>query len=59
MTPDSKPQLASGVSGKTVQEYIDETPVWADATPVLYSPITNMQWLMGGICKAGRPYHKD
>jgi MFS transporter, putative metabolite transport protein len=54
MTPDSKPPLASGVSGKTVQEYIDETPVWADATPVLYSPITNMQWLIWGLAAAGK-----
>jgi hypothetical protein len=43
MIPESRPPLSSGVSGKTVQEYIDETPVWADATPVLYSPITRMQ----------------
>ncbi len=42
MTPDSTPPPPPGVSGKTVQEYIDETPVWADATPVRYSPITDM-----------------
>ena len=54
MTPDSKPPRASGVSGKTVQEYIDETPVWADATPVLYSPITDMQWLIWGLAAAGK-----
>ena len=53
MTPDRKPPRASGVSGKTVQEYIDETPVWADATPV-YSPITDMQWLIWGLAAAGK-----
>lgn len=54
MTPDSAPPPPRGVSGKTVQEYIDETPVWADATPVLYSPITKMQWLIWGLAAAGK-----
>jgi MFS transporter, putative metabolite transport protein len=54
MIPESRPPLSSGVSGKTVQEYIDETPVWADATPVLYSPITRMQWFIWGLAAAGK-----
>ena len=37
-----------------MQEYIDETPVWADATPVHFSPITNMQWLIWGLAAAGK-----
>jgi MFS family permease len=50
MTPESTPPIPSEGSGRsvqnyTVQGYIDETPVWADATPVRHPPITNMQWL--------------
>jgi hypothetical protein len=43
MTSDSTPRRHSGAAARTVQDYIDETPRWADATPVRYSPITNMQ----------------
>src|SRR5437764_7130302 len=48
------PTPASARTGKTVQEYIDETPVWADATPVHYSPITGMQWLIWWLAAAGK-----
>src|SRR5258708_3998368 len=54
MTPDSAALASIGLSGKTVQEYIDETPVWADATPVYYSSLTNMQWLIWGLAAAGK-----
>src|SRR5260370_35663680 len=54
MTSDSTPRRYSGASGKTVQDYIDETPLWADATPVGYAPITNMQWLIWGLAAAGK-----
>jgi putative MFS transporter len=54
MTPDSTPPAPGEVSGKTVQEYIDETPVWADATPVQYSSLTNMQWFIWGLAAAGK-----
>jgi MFS family permease len=40
--------------GKTAQDYIDETPMWADATPVPFYPITNMQWLIWGLAAAGK-----
>src|SRR2546430_10428297 len=54
MTSDSPPSRRSGVSGRTVQDYIDETPLWADATPVGHAPITNMQWLIWGLAAAGK-----
>jgi putative MFS transporter len=54
MTLESMPPVHAGASGRTVQEYIDETPVWADATPVPYSPMTNMQWLIWGLAAAGK-----
>jgi putative MFS transporter len=54
MTPERTPPVSSGASGKSVQDYIDETPVWADATPVRYAPMTNMQWLIWGLAAAGK-----
>jgi len=48
------PTPASARTGKTVQEYIDETPVWADATPVHFAPITGMQWLIWWLAAAGK-----
>jgi putative MFS transporter len=54
MTADNTPSVPSTPPGKTVQEYIDETPVWPDATPVHYSPITKMQWLIWGLATAGK-----
>ncbi len=54
MSTDSISPGASGEPGKTVQDYIDETPMWADATVVRYSPMTNMQWLIWGLAAAGK-----
>jgi MFS transporter, putative metabolite transport protein len=54
MSSDSTSPSPLRTPGKTVQEYIDETPVWADATPVHFSPITNMQWLIWGLAAAGK-----
>jgi MFS transporter, putative metabolite transport protein len=54
MTSDSTPPRRSGVAGRTVQDYIDETPLWADATPVRHAPITQMQWLIWGLAAAGK-----
>ncbi len=54
MTSDSTPRRRSVAAGRTVQDYIDETPRWADATPVRYSPITSMQWLIWGLAAAGK-----
>src|ERR1700741_4341682 len=47
--------LESALSiGRSVQDYIDETPVWADATPVGHAPITNMQWFIWWLAAAGK-----
>jgi MFS transporter, putative metabolite transport protein len=54
MTANNSPPAPVQTSGKTVQEYIDETPVWADATPVRYASLTNMQWLIWGLAAAGK-----
>ena len=54
MTVENTPPGRGGATPKTVQEYIDETPMWADATAVRYSPMTNMQWLIWGLAAAGK-----
>jgi putative MFS transporter len=54
MSADSNPPAASGAPGRTVQDYIDETPMWADATAVPYAPMTYMQWLIWGLAAAGK-----
>jgi MFS family permease len=52
-TPQALPPQASA-PGRTVQDYIDETPAWADATPVRDAPMTAMQWLIWGLAAAGK-----
>src|SRR3954463_7615308 len=54
MTVENTPPGRGGAVPRTVQEYIDETPMWADATPVRYSSLTNMQWLIWGLAAAGK-----
>jgi MFS transporter, putative metabolite transport protein len=41
-------------AAKSVQEYIDETPVWADGTAVPSSPMTQMQWRIFTLACAGK-----
>ena len=54
MPSDSTPPRRRAVGGRTVQDYIDETPLWADATPVGHAPITRMQWLIWTLAAAGK-----
>jgi MFS transporter, putative metabolite transport protein len=39
---------------KTVQEYIDETPLWSDGTTIPQVPMTIMQWQIWGLATAGK-----
>lgn len=39
---------------RTVQEYIDETPRWADGTPSAVTPMTGMQWRIWTLASAGK-----
>lgn len=39
---------------KTVQEYIDETPNWADGTQLTDAPMTVMQWRIWALATAGK-----
>src|SRR5215469_10558850 len=54
MTPESPPPAPREGAGRSVQDYIDETPLWADATPVGHAPITNMQWFIWWLAAAGK-----
>jgi hypothetical protein len=38
---------------KSVQEYIDELPAWADGTSLSSAPMTSMQWLIWSLAAAG------
>src|ERR1700727_1568802 len=56
----SRPISAASVSAeqtanyKSVQEHIDELPVWADGTTLPAAPMTNMQWLIWSLAAAGK-----
>jgi putative MFS transporter len=39
---------------KSVQDYIDEAPVWQDGTPLSMAPITAMQWRIWCLATAGK-----
>ena len=39
---------------KSVQDYIDEVPVWSDGTQLQSSPMTAMQWRIWGLAAAGK-----
>jgi MFS transporter, putative metabolite transport protein len=40
--------------GKSVQEYIDELPVWPDGTRLKSAPMTRMQWRIWSLAAAGK-----
>lgn len=39
---------------KSVQEYIDERPMWADGTSLPSIPMTRMQWRIWSLAAAGK-----
>jgi MFS transporter, putative metabolite transport protein len=47
-------QRHSSVSGKTVQDYIDEMPTWPDGTPLPNTPMTRMQWAIWSLAAGGK-----
>ena len=42
------------VTARSVQDYIDETPYWADGTVAPFSPMTTMQWRIWFLASAGK-----
>src|SRR3954469_2932897 len=41
-------------SARSVQDYIDENPVWSDGTAAPAAPLTSMQWRIWGLATAGK-----
>src|SRR5271154_6242350 len=39
---------------KSVQDHIDELPMWADGTRLQSPPMTGMQWLIWSLAAAGK-----
>jgi MFS transporter, putative metabolite transport protein len=39
---------------KSVQDHIDELPMWADGTPLRAPPMTGMQWLIWSLAASGK-----
>jgi putative MFS transporter len=44
----------SNTGHKSVQDYIDELPVWSDGTTLKSSPMTGMQWRIWSLAAAGK-----
>ena len=45
--------MATDVS-KSVQQYLDETPLWSDGTPIRHVELTPMQWRIWWLAAAGK-----
>jgi hypothetical protein len=39
---------------RSVQDHIDELPIWADGTKLPSAPMTGMQWLIWSLAAAGK-----
>jgi MFS transporter, putative metabolite transport protein len=48
----AKPPAQS--NAKTVQQYIDEVPVWSDGTTLKSTPMTGMQWRIWALAASGK-----
>ena len=47
-------ERAGGAGTKSVQQHIDELPIWADGTSLKSAPMTGMQWLIWSLAAAGK-----
>ena len=54
MVDVATPKLQAQSPAKTVQEYIDELPVWSDGTQLKSTPMTGMQWRIWGLAASGK-----
>ncbi len=53
-TKPSRTATPSQTSAKSVQAYLDETPIWSDGTALTSTPLTNMQWRIWTLAAAGK-----
>jgi MFS transporter, putative metabolite transport protein len=54
MVDIATPELPRDSRLKSVQDHIDELPMWADGTHLLSAPMTGMQWLIWSLAAAGK-----
>src|SRR5271163_2238837 len=54
MDETAMPEARSQSRAKSVQDHIDELPMWADGTRLLSTPMTGMQWLIWSLAAAGK-----
>jgi MFS transporter, putative metabolite transport protein len=54
MDDTAAPEARSQTRAKSVQEHIDELPMWADGTRLKSAPMTGMQWLIWSLAAAGK-----
>ena len=48
------PDVVKQARAKSVQEHIDERPIWPDGTVLPSAPMTSMQWLIWSLAAAGK-----
>ncbi len=51
---ETQARTATQMRVKTVQDHIDELPMWADGTLLRAPPMTDMQWLIWSLAAAGK-----
>src|SRR5208337_4340297 len=54
MADITAPDSVNKFRAKSVQDHIDELPMWADGTHLLSTPMTGMQWLIWSLAAAGK-----
>jgi putative MFS transporter len=54
MANTATPNLDDRARRRSVQEHIDELPIWADGTSLPSAPMTGMQWLIWSLAAAGK-----
>lgn len=54
MSTIAAPQRLVPPGGKSVQDHIDELPMWSDGTHLRSAPMTGMQWLIWSLAAAGK-----
>lgn len=50
----SASQPSAALRARSVQDHIDELPMWADGTHLTSAPMTGMQWLIWSLAAAGK-----
>jgi putative MFS transporter len=50
----ARAELRADTRAKSVQEHIDELPMWADGTRLKSAPMTGMQWLIWSLAAASK-----